>query len=200
LIGRARKLERMELAEREGPLAWRVSPDAEKTLRDLGRRRDIIATMHRAMTAAKLARRPELYVIDSLEAEQVPVVGKVMHRGPADDDHDRRCLVVDGIDGRTHYVDIGRSAEPTPIGSVVRVEPVTPQLRKADLTIAAVAGAWQGKYSLERHLLQDKSASIAFAEAHIRRRGAPARQDRRRARHRWHMAHPLRLYGQGAGA
>jgi type IV secretory pathway VirD2 relaxase len=169
LISRARKLERMELAEREGPLAWRLAPDAEKTLRDLGRRRDIIATMHRAMTAAKLARRPELYVIDSLEAEQVPVIGRVVHRGPADDDHDRRCLVVDGIDGRTHYVDVGRSTEPTPIGSVVRVEPVTPQLRKADVTIAAVAGAWEGKYSLERHLLHDKSASIAFAEAHIRR-------------------------------
>jgi type IV secretory pathway VirD2 relaxase len=169
LISRARKLERMELAEREGPLSWRLSGDAEKTLRDLGRRRDIIATIHRAMTAAKLARRPELYVIDGLEAERVPVVGKVVHRGPADDDHDRRCLVIDGIDGRTHYVDVGRSTEPTAIGSVVRVEPVTPQLRKADVTIAAVAGAWQGKYSLERHLLHDKSASIAFAEAHIRR-------------------------------
>ncbi len=169
LISRARKLERMELAGREGPLAWRLSSDAEKTLRDLGRRRDIIATMHRAMTAAKLARRPELYVIDSLEAEQVPVAGKVVHRGPADDDHDRRCLVIDGIDGRTHYVDIGRSAEPTPIGTVVRVEAVTPQLQKADVAIAAVAGAWEGKYSLERHLLHDKSASIAFAEAHIRR-------------------------------
>jgi type IV secretory pathway VirD2 relaxase len=169
LISRARKLERMELAEQEGSLAWRLTPDAEKTLRDLGRRRDIIATMHRAMTATKLARRPELYVIDSLDAEQVPVVGRVVHRGPADDDHDRRCLVIDGIDGRTHYVDVGRSTEPTPIGSVVRLEPVMPQLRKADVTIAAVAGAWEGKYSVERHLLHDKSVSIAFAEAHIRR-------------------------------
>jgi type IV secretory pathway VirD2 relaxase len=169
LISRARKLERMELAEREGPLAWRLSPDAEQTLRDLERRRDIIATMHRAMTAAKLARRPELYVIDSLETEQVPVVGKVVHRGPADDDHDRRCLVIDGIDGRTHYVDIGRSAEPTPTGSVVRVEPVTPQLRKADVTIATVAGAWQGKYSLEHHWAEDRAASSEYVEAHIRR-------------------------------
>src|SRR5207244_4135490 len=108
LVARARQLERMELAEREGPLSWRLSPDAETTLRDLGRRRDIIATMHRAMTAAKLTRRPELYVIDSLGAEPAPVVGRVVHRGPADDEHDRRCLVIDGIDGRTHYIDIGR--------------------------------------------------------------------------------------------
>jgi type IV secretory pathway VirD2 relaxase len=169
LISRARKLERMELAEREGSLAWRLSPHAETTLRDLGRRRDIIAIMHRTMTAAKLARRPELYVIDSLEAEQAPVVGKVVHRGPADDDHDRRCLVIDGIDGRTHYVDIGRSAEPTPIGSVVRLEPVAPQLRKSDLRIAAVAGAWEGKYSLEHHWAEDASVSGEYVEAHIRR-------------------------------
>lgn len=169
LISRARKLERMELAEREGPLAWRISPDAETTLRDLGRRRDIIATMHRAMTAAKLARRPELYVIDSLETEQAPVVGKVVHRGPADDDHDRRCLVIDGIDGRTHYVDVGRSTEPTPIGSVVRVEPVTPQLRKADVTISAVAEVWGGRYSLGHHWAQDDKASSEYVEAHTRR-------------------------------
>jgi len=169
LISRARKLERMELAEREGPLAWRLSSDAEKTLRDLGRRRDIIATMHRAMTIAKLSRRPELYVVDGLEVESVPVVGKVVHRGPADDDHDRRCLVIDGIDGRTHYVDIGRCAEPTPLGSVVRVERVTPQLRKADVTIAAVAEASEGKYSLGHHWAQDDKASSEYVEAHVRR-------------------------------
>lgn len=169
LISRVRKLERMELAEQEGPLAWRLSPDAEKTLRDLGRRRDIIATMHRAMTAAKLTRRPELYVIDSVEAEQVPVVGKVVHRGPADDHHDRRCLVIDGIDGRTHYVDVGRSTEPTPVGSVVRLKPVMPQLRQADVAIAAVAGAWEGKYSLEHHWAEDRSASSEYVDAHIRR-------------------------------
>ncbi len=169
LVARARKLERMELAEREGPLAWRLSPDAEATLRDLGRRRDIIATMHRAMTVAKLARRPELYVIDSLEAEPAAVVGKVVHRGPADDEHDRRCLVIDGVDGRTHYIDIGRSAEPTPIGSVARIEPVRPQLRKADVTIAAVAEANGGKYSLGHHWAQDDKASSEYVEAHIRR-------------------------------
>lgn len=169
LIARARKLERMDLAEREGPLAWRLSPDAEKTLRDLAHRRDIIATMHRAMTMANLGRRPELYVVDSLEADAVPIVGKLVHRGPANDDHDRRCLVIDGIDGRTHYLDIGRSAEPTPIGSVVRVEPVAPQLRKADVTIAAVAQAHEGKYSIERHWAHDSSASEEYAQAHIRR-------------------------------
>ena len=102
LVGRARELERMGLAEREGPLAWRLAPDLQETLSDLGRRGDIIRTMHRVITAAKLDRRPELYVIDRAEAELAPVVGRVVYRGAADDHHDRRFLVVDGVDGRTH--------------------------------------------------------------------------------------------------
>ena len=169
LVGRARELVRMGLAEREGPLAWRVAPDLEKTLSDLGRRGDIIRTMHRAMTEAKLDRRPELYVIDAFEADPSPVVGKVVHRGAADDHHDRRHLVIEGMDGRTHYVEIGSAAEPTPIGSVVRVEPVRPELRKADRTIEEVARANGGLYSADLHLRQDRSATEEYAQAHVRR-------------------------------
>jgi type IV secretory pathway VirD2 relaxase len=128
LIGRARELERMGLAEREGPLAWRLDPAMEETLTDLGRRGDIIRTMHRVMTAAKLDRRPELYVIDR-EKDLAAVVGKVVYCGAAGDHHDRRFLVVDGVDGRTHYVELGRSAEVTPAGSVVRIDQREAKLR-----------------------------------------------------------------------
>jgi type IV secretory pathway VirD2 relaxase len=169
LVGRARELERMGLAEREGPLAWRVAPELEKTLSDLGRRGDIIRTMHRAMTEAKLDRRPELYVIDAFEADPSPVVGKVVQRGASDDHHDRRHLVIDGVDGRTHYVEIGATAEPTPIGSVVRIEPVRPELRKADRTIEEIARANGGLYSADLHLGQDSSATVEYAQAHVRR-------------------------------
>ena len=169
LIGRARELERMGLAEREGRLAWRLAPTMEETLADLGRRGDIIRTMHRVMTTAKLDRRPELYVIDRADADAAPVVGQVIHRGAADDHHDRRYVVVDGIDGRTHYVEIGANAEPTPIGSVVRIEAVRPELRKADRTIEEVARANGGLYSLDGHLAHDRSATEDYAQAHVRR-------------------------------
>lgn len=169
LVGRARELERMGLAERKGPLAWKVAPELEKTLSDLGRRGDIIRTMHRAMTLAKLDRQPELYVIDAFEAEPSPVVGKVVHRGAADDHHDRRYLIIDGIDGRTHHVEIGSAAEATPIGSVVRIEPVRPELRKADCTIDEVARTNGGLYSANLHLGQDSSATNEYAQAHVRR-------------------------------
>jgi len=169
LIGRARQLERMGLAECQGPLAWRLDPTMEETLTDLGRRGDIIRTMHRVMTAAKLDRRPELYVIDRAEAELAPVVGKVVHRGAADDHHDRRYLVVDGVDGRTHYVEVGKGADETPTGSLVRIEQRRATLRKADITIDEIARASVGAYSEDIHLGHDQSATDEYVEAHVRR-------------------------------
>jgi type IV secretory pathway VirD2 relaxase len=169
LIGRARELERMGLAEREGPLAWRLARAMEETLTALGGRGDIIRTMHQVMTAAKLDRRPELYVIDRADADAAPVVGKVVHRGAADDHHDRRYLVLDGVDGRTHYVEIGRGADDTPIGGVVRVEPRQAELRKADRTIDEVARVNDGLYSADIHLAHDHSATEEYVHAHVRR-------------------------------
>jgi type IV secretory pathway VirD2 relaxase len=168
LIGRARELERMGMAEREGALAWRLDPTMEETLTDLGRRGDIIRTMHRVMTAAKLDRRPELYVIDR-EQDLAPVVGKVVYRGAGGDHHDRRFLVVDGVDGRTHYVEVGTSAEETPVGSVVRIDQREAGLRKADRTIDKIARANGGLYSEEIHRWHDPTASEEYVEAHVRR-------------------------------
>ena len=169
LIGRARELERMGLAEREGALVWRLAPAIEKTLSDLGRRGDIIRTMHRVIAEAKLDRRPELYVIDRAEPDSPPVVGKVVHRGAADDHHDRRYLVIDGADGRTHYVEVGSAAEETPTGSLVRIERRQAELRKADRTIDEIARANVGMYSADIHLWHDPSATDEYVEAHVRR-------------------------------
>jgi len=175
LIGRARELERMGLAEREGPLAWRLDPAMEQTLTDLGRRGDIIRTIHRAMTVAKLERRPEFYVIDRAD-DEAPVLGKVVYRGAADDHHDPRYLVIDGIDGRTHYLEIGRNADETPIGSVISVQQVRPALRKADRTIEEIARANDGLYSEDIHLAHDPSATDDYVKAHVRRLEALCRR------------------------
>jgi type IV secretory pathway VirD2 relaxase len=169
LIGRARELERMGLAEREGRLAWRLTPIIEEALTDLGRRGDIIRTMHRVMMEAKLDRRPELYVIDRTDADAAPLVGRVVHRGAANDHHDRRYLVIDGVDGRIHYVDVGRSADETPIGSLVSVKQVQPALRKADRKIDEIARANGGLYSPDVHHAHDASATEDYVQAHVRR-------------------------------
>ncbi|MEV5022732.1 relaxase/mobilization nuclease and DUF3363 domain-containing protein [Sphingobium sp. LMA1-1-1.1] len=175
LVARAWVLERMELAEPTGPLSWTLSPQMEQTLTDMGMRGDIIRLMHREMTKEKEASSPDAdrYVVHGIDQvpEQVtgPIIGRVMKRGAADDDHERRYLIVDGIDGRSHYVDVGTSAEPTPIGGMVSLTSRQAEPRSVDRTVARIAEANAGRYSLGIHLNHDPDASEEFVETHVRR-------------------------------
>ncbi|NIJ21138.1 type IV secretory pathway VirD2 relaxase [Sphingomonas naasensis] len=167
--GRLHKLGAMGLAEDLGGGRWRLADGLEETLRRMGERGDIIRLMQREMTARRLERAPADRVIeDRLEA---PLVGRVIQRGFADEHRDRHYLLVDGIDGRLHYFDIGRAGatEPTPENATVRVAPRAAEVREVDRTVAAIAAAHQGRYSVDLHLEHDPGASRAFAEAHERR-------------------------------
>ncbi|HUA53862.1 MAG TPA: DUF3363 domain-containing protein [Candidatus Sulfotelmatobacter sp.] len=103
LVGRAMKLERMGLAEPEGPACWSVKPDLEKTLRDLSIRGDIIKTMHRAMATGD---RPPDVARFAIHGDEVsdPVLGKLVERGLYDELRGDAYAVVDGADGRTHHL------------------------------------------------------------------------------------------------
>jgi type IV secretory pathway VirD2 relaxase len=163
LIARARQLDRMQLATPEGPLRWSLSPDAEDVLRTMGERGDII----KAMTEAKLGRSPQLYTIHDRDA--APIVGRVVARGLADEQGDRRYLVIDGIDGRSHYADIGEAEGSFPVGSIVRLSNRPMEPRQVDRTVAEIAAANGGRYSINIHLQHDPTASEAFAATHVRR-------------------------------
>ncbi|MUT27291.1 MULTISPECIES: relaxase/mobilization nuclease RlxS [Mesorhizobium] len=166
--GRLRKLERMGLAAEVGSDRWRLDNELEATLRRLGERGDIIKTMHRALASKGLARSAaDCVVYDAFE----PVVGRVVARGLADEINDRHYVVVDGLDGKSHYIDIGRgeATEPTPEGSIVRVAPRNTEPRQVDRTIARIAAANGGRYNVDIHLRQDPSATERFAEMHVRR-------------------------------
>lgn len=167
LIARARRLERMQLATREGPLRWSLSREAEEVLRMMGGRGDIIQTMHRAITQAGLGRSPLLYTIH--DGHAAPVVGCVVAAGLADDEGGRRYLVIDGIDGRSHYADIGEAGGSFPSGSIVRLSCRSTEPRPVDRTIAAIAAAHGRHYSIDIHLRYDPAASEAFATTHVRR-------------------------------
>lgn len=167
LVARARQLERMQLATREGPLRWSLSPGAEDVLRTMGERGDIIKAINRAMTAAKLDRPPQLYTVHDRDA--APVVGRVVARGLADEQGDRRYLVIDGVDGRSHYVDIGEAEGRFPAGGIVRLSNRPAEPRKVDRTVAEIAAANEGRYSIDIHLRHDPTAREAFAATHVRR-------------------------------
>jgi len=171
-VGRLAKLRRLGLAEPIGGTSWRLAPGLDDTLRRLGERGDIIRTMQREFTRRGLERAPiDQVIYDPLALVARPLVGRVIGRGLADEHADRHYLIVDGVDGRSHYVAIGKGAglDLVPEGAVVRIDPLRAGVREADRTIAAVAAANGGRYDIDAHLRHDPSATEAFAETHVRR-------------------------------
>jgi len=171
LTGRLARLERMGLAEQAEPGCWRLDPDLEATLREMGERGDIIKAMHRELTRGSAAVEEQDFARLAPRLEPQPVVGRVLRRGLSDELRDHHYLLVDATDGRVHRVDIGRgeALEPLPEGAVVRVEPRVAEVRPADRVVADVAAANGGRYSVDLHLRHDPSATQAFAETHVRR-------------------------------
>jgi type IV secretory pathway VirD2 relaxase len=99
LIGRLQRLQRLGLADEMQPGTWAVHADAEKTLRALGERGDIIRTMQRAMRGEPR----ELAVFEPGDDGRT-ILGRVAAKGLADELRDRGYLVIDGVDGKAHYV------------------------------------------------------------------------------------------------
>jgi type IV secretory pathway VirD2 relaxase len=168
--GRLRKLAALGLAQDIGGGRWRLSDETEATLRALGERGDIIRTMQRVLgaeMAEHASARQRIY--DPGEGEAL--TGRVLARGLGDEHRDRHFLIVDAIDGRTHYVDIGSAdaVEPLPAGAIVRVAARQASVRESDRAIAAVAAANGGRYSAELHLAREPGANEAFVAAHGRR-------------------------------
>lgn len=167
--GRLRKLCAMGLADDIGGGRYQLADGLQDTLRHMGERGDIIRTMQRELTRRRLDRAGVDRVI--ADGNTPPIIGRILHRGFTDEHNDRHFLMVDGVDGRVHYVGIGRgdSTGPTPEGSIVRVFPRDAVAREADRTVADVAAANDGRYSVDLHLRHDPSATQAFAETHVRR-------------------------------
>ncbi len=180
-VGRLAKLSRLGLAEPIGSGRFRLAPDLADTLRTLGERGDIIRTMQREFSRTASVRAPaDQAIYDPTAPDARPLVGRFLARGLADEHADRHYLIVDGVDGRSHYVAIGKPAlsfaegstetdASLPHGAIVRIDPVRPTVREVDRTIAAVAAANDGRYDVDAHLRHDPTATQAFGETHVRR-------------------------------
>jgi type IV secretory pathway VirD2 relaxase len=180
LIDRLKKLERMALAREEEPARWSLSPGMEKTLREMGERGDIIKTMHRALSERGLARAAGDYVIHASADAQTPTIGKVIGKGLAADELTGRLhLVIDGADGRVHYVELSDAAAgETKIGSIVEVGRAEAPPRPADRNIAELARENGGIYEPAIHLLAVRDTMRVrvpdgnhegYVETHVRR-------------------------------
>jgi hypothetical protein len=100
-----------------------VGLEAERNLRDLGMRGDIIKTMHRAFTARGEARGVSDYVIEGgPPASQI--IGRLVDRGLHDELTGEAYALIDGTDGRAHHVrfrGIEAFEHAPPVGGLVEV-------------------------------------------------------------------------------
>lgn len=169
--GRLATLARMGLAADVGNGRWRLSDDLERTLRAMGTRGDIIATIHHEMKTRDLGISPSDYAIyDPAGPHVQPIVGRIAARGLSDEQIDREYLIVETLDGWAKYVDIGSSdADYAREGAIVRISPTPVAVRDADRTVAEIAARHGGRYSEDLHYLHDPTASERFVEAHVRR-------------------------------
>jgi hypothetical protein len=175
-VGRVRTLARLGLVQEAEPGVWALSERLEPTLRELGERGDIIKAMHRALGARGQDRPGTSYAIHG-PAPAEPIVGRVIGKGLTDELGDCIGLVIDGVNGRVHHVEVGEAgAAEARIGALVEVGP-RPSSRPADRAIAALAEG-SGTYRPSEHRRQIDDGEIrlpkgadpdTFVESHIRR-------------------------------
>ncbi|MDP8997677.1 MAG: DUF3363 domain-containing protein [Pseudomonadota bacterium] len=106
-MGRLKKLQNLGLALERQTGVWQISPDLETKLRSLGERGDIIKTMHRSMREAGIDRAGSSFAMFDTTKPNNRIVGRVVGLGLTDEINDRHYLVVDGVDGKVRYADVG---------------------------------------------------------------------------------------------
>jgi hypothetical protein len=100
-----------------------VGLEAERNLRDLGMRGDIIKTMHRAFTERGEARGVSDYIIEDGQSTS-QIVGRLVDRGLHDELNGEAYAMIDGIDGRAHHVrfrGIEAFEHAPPVGGIAEV-------------------------------------------------------------------------------
>ena len=168
---RLKYLEGLGLADSLGKGRWQLSSGAPETLKRMGERGDIIKTMHRAMVSRGERRIDASSFYDPSVQTAKPIIGKILMTGVGDDVADRGYMVLDTLEGKTAYVDIGPTARLNDLGKhqIVTVTPPAQEPRSSDITIARIAEANGGRYAPSLHMADDSSARPEFVEAHVRR-------------------------------
>jgi type IV secretory pathway VirD2 relaxase len=150
LVGRLRKLESLQLAERPAPGRWQLQPNWQQGLRDLEQRAEIVARIDRAVPE----RNRELTEIVTRDAERDPIEGIVRAKGLHDELRGDMYAVVETARGQALYVQLDPTAADTvKKGEVVRmaVERQT-WAKPIDRVLERVAREGGGMYDAKAHL------------------------------------------------
>ena len=166
-IRRLHRLEAMELARSAGPQRWRLDVAIESTLTQMGERADVIRVMQRELIRSGLEREIRIHT-----PAAGPLIGKVQMYGVRDQHRQHQFLLVDGVDGHMHYLDLGVMGSGSEIAeqAVIRALPAQESATiSIDHTIGTVAAANSGEYSQRLHLRHDPHASAAQTLIHEQR-------------------------------
>jgi type IV secretory pathway VirD2 relaxase len=180
MISRIRRLERYGVATELEPGRWTLSDRAEQVLKELDHRNEVINSVHRALTKNGLAEERGIsqFALHG-EGSGEKIVGRVLAKGLAGDEMGERVyLVVDGIDGRVHHMELKDASWIEEVGRdmIVEAAPVVSGPRPADRNIASNAEADNGIYRRSRHLERVRGSferqgkdPEAFVRSHVRR-------------------------------
>ncbi len=185
-IARLQKLEELGVAQKVGSMTWRLDDNWESALKQLEilRTRSTMLLQHRElMTDPRCL--PQVTKLQPGES----LVGRSLGGG-LDETTDRHYLLVEGMDGRAHFVDRPETADSVQPGKLLRIEGITTKsghpavkVREYDLVIpasgfatamrdsSAVAQAARDELeSRERsgRAIPDQAATAGFA-AHMQR-------------------------------
>ncbi|MEP4051166.1 MAG: DUF3363 domain-containing protein [Litorimonas sp.] len=159
LIGRMRHLKSAGLATQGESNAWRIEPDAFKTLGQIEQREQLTKDIHDAMERANIARPIRLN--DGRKGydgnlTNKRIIGRVIAKSHGNDEGmdasqkggGKVRFIIDGSDGYVSTVETGmdtRAGEAAKVGSIIEVSP--PSLRKVDRSIRDMAQGtdYQGK-------------------------------------------------------
>ena len=107
-FGRLKKLEQLGLAAERQTGVWQLDARMEPNLRQLGDRADKVKMMQRALKEAGIDRAASQLALFEKRPRSQPLIGKVVGVGLVDEITDRTWIVLDAVDGRVHYAELGR--------------------------------------------------------------------------------------------
>ena len=168
---RLRILERLGLAEKLGAGRWQMRENFRNVLRGLSERHDIIQTMNRALVGRGYRRLDPDVVFDKSDPDGRSVTGAVLQTGLTGEAHDRTYAIIDGMDGRAVFIELGVAGEVEELkrGAIVTVSPPNLDPKPSDIIIDRIARANGGTYSVGLHQADDPRSSPEFVAAHVRR-------------------------------
>ncbi len=160
--------------KRPAPADWRIDRSSSQSSSACGERGDIVKTMHRELAAAGLSRAAGNFIdLRSGTRAVRRLVGRVVGEGLSDELTGAAMSSIDGIDGRTHYAEIGNLSGQR--GTARPEHDCGAQLTRCRAARRSIEPSRRspprhdGRYSDRLHRQFDPQASGEYVASHVRR-------------------------------